>query len=66
MTEEPHMWTYWRDDKGLKEALRYQYPETLASDKTLQALLMQITTAEIAIDAIMKKRQTDAEDLTYD
>ena len=50
--ELPHMWSYWRDKKGLKEALVDYFSETLKSDLRLQQALAQIQTAEAAIEAV--------------
>lgn len=52
MTRNPaHMWRYWRDDKGVKAALRDYYPDHLAANHKLAAALAQIENAEAAIDA---------------
>lgn len=46
-------WTYWRDKKGLQEALTDYYPDRLKADPRLQVALAQIEIAEIAINKIM-------------
>ena len=50
-----HLWRYWRDDKGLEEALIGYYPKTLAADPQLQAALVQLRNAKLVIDSIMRQ-----------
>ena len=40
------MSTYWRDKKGIKEALVDYYPETLKDDMSLKQALAQLENAE--------------------
>ncbi len=61
MTDQPfHTFTYWRDKKGLKRALREYYPQTLAADLRLKTALATIEMAEASINAIMQEKR-DAE-----
>lgn len=48
-----HMWRYWRDDKGIEDALVNYYPKTLAADTELQQALAQLRNARRVIDSIM-------------
>lgn len=54
------MWPYWRDKKGLREAIEDYYPE-MKGDPRIVAALEQIENGIRAIDSIMKDRE-DAED----
>jgi hypothetical protein len=54
-----HMWTYWRDKKGLVAALEEYYPDLLAKNSELQAALTQIKTAKRAINQIMEELNND-------
>jgi hypothetical protein len=51
---ERHMWEYWKDKRGIKEALQYDCPVTLQGNETLRLALVQIQSAEALIDNIMK------------
>lgn len=57
--EPPHMWPYWRDDKGLERALVDYFPKTLASNPQLKAALAQLRNAELVIDTIMTRLADD-------
>lgn len=57
--EQPHMWTYWRDKKGIKEALVDYYPETLKDDMPLKQALAQLENAERAINVRMEEIHAD-------
>jgi hypothetical protein len=50
------MWHYWENKYGIREALQYHYPNTLADDPQLQVALAQIKNAELAIKTIMGER----------
>jgi len=52
--ENYYMWEYWRDKKGIKDALDY-YPETLKEDMSLKQALAQLENAERAINARMEE-----------
>lgn len=63
MPENPgRMWAYWRDKHGIKDALEYQFPETLAKEPLLQVALAQIKLAEFAIDSFMSASPDTEED----
>jgi hypothetical protein len=49
------MWKYWRDKKGLREALEGYYPELL-KDPEIKAALAQISNGVRAINAIMAEK----------
>ena len=53
--ENKEMWSYWRDKRGIVDALQSDYPETLKANTMLQALVAQIVSAELAIDKIMSE-----------
>lgn len=53
MSQPAHMWTYWRDKRGIVEALRCDYPDILALSPTLQQALYQIQAAEALINRLM-------------
>lgn len=61
--EEPHMWRHWRDRKGIKDALRDYFPETLAANEELGYALRDIERAEVTIDNFFRKREEEAADL---
>lgn len=50
-----NMWEYWRDKKGIEDALEYQYPEILEKNGYLRLCLHQIKVNELAIDMEMKR-----------
>ena len=51
--EDKEMWSYWRNKRGIVEALEADYPETLKANPVLVALIAQIKSAEVMIDKIM-------------
>lgn len=53
MTQPMHMWTYWRDKKGMEEALEDYYPDRLQADPELQLAVYQIHAARALIEAKM-------------
>ena len=53
MTEERHMWTYWRDKYGTLDALKDHYPQTIERDFRLAIAVAQIDIAMLAIEKIM-------------
>ncbi len=55
MAEEPAMWPYWRDDKGLDAALRDYYPQTVLADPRLQQAVAMRESAEIIIETVMRE-----------
>lgn len=55
MDEDPTLWGYWKDKHGLKEAIEFQYPNTLANDPTLRHALAQIQAGELALNARMEQ-----------
>lgn len=57
--DAPHMWSYWRDKKGIEEALEDYYPDTLQENPQLQMALFQIRSAEAFIDQFMMKREEE-------
>jgi hypothetical protein len=42
MSECPSMWIYWKDKRGIREALEYDYPELLKNNPELQQALAMI------------------------
>ena len=46
-------WSYWRDKKGIVEALQYQYPDLLKANPSLQMAVHNIRANEALIDKIM-------------
>lgn len=46
-----YMWTYWRDKKGLREAVE-QYPEA-KNDPVIAAAIADYDRAHAALDALM-------------
>jgi len=50
-----HMWSYWRDKKGIVEALEDYYSQLLASSGELQHALTLIKNGERLINSIMEK-----------
>jgi hypothetical protein len=57
------MWEYWRDKKGIVDALKYQYAWTLESSDFLKMCLHQIQVNELAIDMEMKRLAKKYEEL---
>ncbi|MCH7771423.1 MAG: hypothetical protein IIA49_10490 [Bacteroidetes bacterium] len=63
MSEELHMWSYWRDKRGsAKEALEADYPELVKTNLLLPVALLQIQSAEALIDKIMSEMEADDDD----
>jgi len=63
MTEELHMWSYWRDKRGsTKYALECDYPELVKTNLELRVALTQIQSGEALIDQIMEKMESEADD----
>lgn len=52
-TDATPMWPYWRDERGIIDALRLQYSEAIGVDPRLRLAMTQIEMAEAAIDQIM-------------
>lgn len=59
MSEAAHMWSYWRDKKGVVEALEDYYPETLKASPQLQMAIYNIRAAEALINKIMGELPDD-------
>lgn len=57
-TAEPTipMWGYWRDKKGVADALSEQYGELLDADAELRWNLNKLRAAEATIDRLMQER----------
>lgn len=53
-----HMFNYWADKKGLKDAVKDYYPDTLAKDPVISMALAQIELSELAIQARVADLQT--------
>lgn len=61
MDAPKHMWRYWRDKYGIKEALESYFPET-AKDTRVIIALAAIANAEAAIEAVIEQLEdTDYE-----
>jgi hypothetical protein len=58
---EFHMWKYWRDDKGLEEALTEYYPNTLKGNVEVANAYAKIKAARRVIDAAMAELAEDEE-----
>jgi hypothetical protein len=52
MSNPYHMWAYWRDKKGLHDAIDDYYPE-MKDDLRMRRALAQIETGVRAINALM-------------
>ena len=50
-----HMWSYWRDKKGIVEALEDYYSQILADSGELQHALFLIKNGERFINSIMEE-----------
>lgn len=62
MSDQPyHMWKYWRDKKGYRNALRDYYPE-VAATHFIDHKLMNIALARLAIDHYMECLEADEDD----
>ena len=57
-TENPEMWTYWRDKYGIEAALTDYYPNTLAEDQHLRTALSHLIMAKSYIDMRMAELAT--------
>jgi hypothetical protein len=56
MSENPHMWDYWKDKRGSpSEALEADYPNLLKSSPPLQMAISQIKMAQDYIDKHMRE-----------
>ncbi len=62
MAEDPRMWTYWRDDKGLDAAIRDYFPGTVASEPRLQQAVAMRLAGELLINETMRELAERAED----
>ena len=62
MDEALHMWSFYRERYGRKEALEQHYQTILERNPVLTAALLQIEIAERAIDATMESLRECAED----
>lgn len=60
-----HMWSYWRDKKGLVEALEDYYPDLLRSDPLLYTAYTQLKMSMAFIDARMSTLEREAEEEEY-
>lgn len=49
------MWSYWRDKKGIAEALEDYYSQLLASSGELQHALFLIKNGERLINSVMEE-----------
>jgi hypothetical protein len=62
MSECPSMWIYWKDKRGIREALEYDYPELLKNNPELQQALAMIKNGERAINVIMGELPFNTDD----
>jgi hypothetical protein len=53
MTENTDMWPYWRDKRGIVDAVECDYPKLLESNHELQLAITMIKAGETLIDRIM-------------
>lgn len=52
--DEPvHLWPYWRDKKGIEEALTGYFPKTIAGNPALQHALQMMQVNQLLIDSLM-------------
>ena len=56
-----HMWSYWRDKKGVENALEDYYPALLGKNLELRTALSLIKTGKAAIEQIMTNLKEDEE-----
>jgi hypothetical protein len=50
------MWEYWRDKKGIVEAIEQQYPDLLQNDMRVMILVMQVKSNLQLLDNLMKSK----------
>lgn len=60
--QPPHMWSYWRDQKGLRLALEDYYPETLTNNPLINLALLQIKHLSTTIDLEMLRLEAKNDD----
>jgi hypothetical protein len=67
MSENPHMWDYWKEKRGSpSEALEADYPSLLKSSIRLQVALAQVKNGQDSIDQLMREEeQVIREAFTY-
>ena len=56
-----YMWSYWKDKRGILDALECDYPQTLASNPQLQHAVSMVRAGEALIDQIMNEICPDDE-----
>jgi len=56
---ELHMWSYWREKKGIKRALVEWYPEVLHENENLRMALFQKEEAEALIERVMTRLEDE-------
>lgn len=61
MSNPLHMWRYWRDKKGIVEAVEEYYPEQL-NNFQMAAAVTQVKNGLLLIDSLMQKAEMDAPD----
>lgn len=62
MSDQPaHMWSYWRDKKGLVEAATEYYPVS-AKREDIQAAIAQIKSGELYLDMLMNNLEDEIEE----
>lgn len=62
MSEELHMWDYWREKRGSpSEAVEADYPQLLARNWQLQMAVVQANSAQNMIDMIMYRLMGEAD-----
>lgn len=49
------MWEYWRDKKGIIEAIKEQYPHVLENDLRVNLIVMQIESHMAILNRLMQK-----------
>ncbi len=63
MDGENHgMWTYWRDKKGIDDALEHYFPKTVASDPRLQQALAMRRAGELLANEVMGELEAKADE----
>ena len=61
--QEFFMWEYWRDKKGIENALRHYYLRTLSTDYELKGLLESYKSIENEINKKMKQLSHESNEM---
>ena len=61
-SENPYMWDYWKEKRGVKDAVLCDYPETLKNNFALQNAMIMIENGERIIEQIMNELCEDYDD----